>query len=88
MKRGIMFVCAIAFIVFLSSREALPALTADVNHSRIKIDFFYHGSTASVKGTADRGADLLIKITSPDRHEALRIRTCAGPIQPSRHKRH
>lgn len=47
-------------------------LTAKANHDHIKVDFFYHGSTVSVRGVSEPGTDLIIKITSPERHETLR----------------
>lgn len=47
-------------------------LTAKANHDHIKIDFLYHGSTVSVSGISDPGVDLVIKITSPEGHEALK----------------
>ncbi|MDP3298061.1 MAG: TIGR02186 family protein [Thermodesulfovibrionia bacterium] len=56
----------------LFADKASAELTLDINHSHIKIDFLYHGSEVSVKGTADRGTDLIIKITSPNGHESLR----------------
>ncbi|HXX58227.1 MAG TPA: TIGR02186 family protein [Thermodesulfovibrionales bacterium] len=47
-------------------------LTATANHDHINIDFFYHGSAVSIRGTSDPATDLVIKITSPDGHQALR----------------
>ena len=60
------------FIISVFAGRAFSALTADINHSHIKIDSFYHGSTVSVKGTKDKGTDLIIKISSPEGHESLR----------------
>ncbi|MBI5203923.1 MAG: TIGR02186 family protein [Nitrospirae bacterium] len=57
---------------FISAGTASAELTAKANHDHITIDFFYHGSTVSVKGIAEPGTDLIVKITSPERHEALR----------------
>ncbi|MDZ4383693.1 MAG: TIGR02186 family protein, partial [Thermodesulfovibrionia bacterium] len=51
---------------------ASAELTINANHNHIKIDFFYHGSTVSVKGTSDPDTDLIIKITSPEGHEVLK----------------
>lgn len=64
----------------LSVDTAFAELTAVVNHSHIKIDFLYHGSTVSVRGRADRGTDLVIKITSPVGHESLRQKGKAAGI--------
>ncbi|MBI3593000.1 MAG: TIGR02186 family protein, partial [Nitrospirae bacterium] len=58
--------------LFMSPAEASAELTATANHDRIKIDFFYHGSSVSVRGISDPGTDLVIKITSPDGHQALK----------------
>lgn len=64
------FLILIIFLFFADKASA--ELTATANHNYIKIDFFYHGSTVSVKGISDPGADLVIKITSPEGHQALR----------------
>lgn len=58
--------------LFLFAGNASAELTVEANHSRINIDFFYHGSTVGVRGTSDPGTDLVIKITSPEGHHALR----------------
>jgi uncharacterized protein (TIGR02186 family) len=58
--------------IALSGRDASAMLTAKANHDHITIDFFYHGSTVSVKGLADPGRDLVIKISSPDDHQVLK----------------
>lgn len=63
--------CAFAMI-FTVAHTSSAELTLKANHDHIKIDFFYHGSSVSVKGTADPGADLVIKIASPDSTQALR----------------
>jgi uncharacterized protein (TIGR02186 family) len=54
------------------SEQAFAELTVDANHSRIKIDFFYHGSTMSIRGISDPGVDLIIKLASSDGHEVLK----------------
>ncbi len=51
---------------------ASAVLTINANHDHITIDFFYHGSTVSVSGASDTETDLIIKITAPDGHEALK----------------
>jgi uncharacterized protein (TIGR02186 family) len=58
--------------IALSGRDASAMLTARANHDHITIDFFYHGSTVSVKGLSDPGRDLVIKIASPDGHQILK----------------
>ncbi len=60
--------CIIAAACGISSAE----LTATANHDHINIDFFYHGSTVSIRGVSDPGTDLVIKITSPEGHQALK----------------
>ncbi len=70
MKFFLMTVCAA--LVFLVAGTASAALTVTANHDHIKIDFFYHGSTVSIRGVSDPGTDLIIKITAPGGHLALR----------------
>ncbi len=67
-------VAGMALMVGRASAE----LTAKANHDHIKIDFFYHGSTVSVSGVADPGADLIIKIASPESHETLKEKGKVG----------
>ena len=55
----------------ISSGTASAQLTAMANHDNIKIDFFYHGSSVSVKGVSDADTDLVIKIAAPEGHESL-----------------
>ena len=59
-------------MTMLFSVQASAELTAIANHDHISIDFFYHGSNVSVRGVSDPDADLIIKITSPEEHQALR----------------
>lgn len=61
-----------AAFIFGMSGTAAANLTATANHDHIKIDFFYHGSSVSVRGVSDPGTDLIIKIASPDGHQVLR----------------
>jgi len=68
-------VFALIFAVFallLMAERASAELTATANHDHIKIDFFYHGSTVSVRGISEPNTDLIIKITSPEQHQELR----------------
>jgi Putative transmembrane protein (Alph_Pro_TM) len=60
--------------------DASAALTAKANHDHIKIDFFYHGSTVSVRGISDPGVDLIIKITSPEGHQVLKQKGKVGGV--------
>ena len=62
--------CTAALLFYCSSSSA--ELTINANHDHITIDFFYHGSTVSVSGASDTETDLVIKITAPDGHEALK----------------
>jgi len=57
---------------------ASAMLTAKANHDHITIDFFYHGSTVSVRGISDPGTDLVIKITSPEGHQLLKKKGKVG----------
>ncbi|MEK6581154.1 MAG: TIGR02186 family protein [Nitrospirota bacterium] len=58
--------------IFIFSAKASAELTIKANHDHITIDFFYHGSSVSVKGISEPGTDLIVKITSSEGHEALR----------------
>jgi uncharacterized protein (TIGR02186 family) len=61
-------VCIMAAACDISSAE----LTATANHDHVNIDFFYHGSTVSIRGVSDPGTDLIIKIAAPEGHQALK----------------
>lgn len=70
----IMLMVSLVVVAILSvfPNEASALLTAKINHDRIKIDLFYHGSKMSVSGEADKDVDLIIKITSPEGDQVLR----------------
>jgi uncharacterized protein (TIGR02186 family) len=63
---------AICIFQFAISNNAFAMLTAKANHDHITIDFFYHGSTVSVRGISEPGVDLVIKMTSPEGHQVLK----------------
>jgi uncharacterized protein (TIGR02186 family) len=63
--------------VFLAG-NAFAMLTAKANHDHITIDFFYHGSTVSVRGISDPDVDLVIKMTSPEGHQLLKQKGKVG----------
>ncbi|HUI67486.1 MAG TPA: TIGR02186 family protein [Nitrospirota bacterium] len=78
---GIAMITALAFIfilVFTGSASAM--LTARANHDHITIDFFYHGSTVSVRGESDPNVDLVIKITAPEEHQVLKQKGKVGGL--------
>jgi uncharacterized protein (TIGR02186 family) len=61
--------------------DAAEALTIKVNHDHINIDFFYNGSTVSVKGSAGKGTDLVVTIASAEQHkQTLRQKGHVGGI--------
>ena len=62
----------------LFTTNASADLTIKANHDHIKIDAFYHGSTVSVRGEADSGTDIVVKITSPNGHQFLKKKGKAG----------
>lgn len=70
----------IALFLFLSFQTANAKLTATANHDHISIDFFYHGSTVSVRGISDPGTDLIIKFTSDEGSESLRKKGKVGGL--------
>jgi uncharacterized protein (TIGR02186 family) len=76
MLSGIM----ICLAVLMVAGNASATLTAKANHDHINIDFFYHGSTVSVKGITEPGTDLIIKIASPEGHESLKEKGKVGGI--------
>lgn len=67
---GIVLLCLLS--TFVVSGTASAQLTAKANHDHISIDFFYHGSSVSVRGVSDPGTDLIIKIASAEGEQALR----------------
>ncbi|MDD1751074.1 MAG: TIGR02186 family protein [Methanothrix sp.] len=64
----------------VQARPASAMLTAKANHDHITIDFFYHGSSVSVKGESDPGVDLIVKITSPEGHQVLKQKGKVGGV--------
>lgn len=77
------FIFAFLIAVSLVGATAGPVsaeLTVTANHDHINIDFFYHGSSVSVRGTSDPGTDLVIKINAPEGHHALRQKGKVGGL--------
>lgn len=72
----LLFICSTALIGLLLSLFApspcSAELTIKANHDHIKIDFFYHGDELTVSGTSDPGADIIVKITSPESHQVFK----------------
>lgn len=64
--------------LFMSAGTASAQLTATANHDHITVDFFYHGSTVSVRGVSDPDTDLIIKVTSEDGNQTLRKKGKVG----------
>jgi uncharacterized protein (TIGR02186 family) len=62
------------------AKTASAMLTAKANHDHISIDFFYHGSTVSIKGEADPGVDLVIKVTDPAGHHVMKQKGKVGGL--------
>ncbi len=71
LKSAAFFVFACSLVYVLSTGTASAKLTAIANHDHITIDFFYHGSSVSVRGEADPGTDVIIKITDPEGHHVV-----------------
>jgi uncharacterized protein (TIGR02186 family) len=86
MKRGRIFGYLLITLTVTASLLAMLAgpasaeLTVTANHDHINIDFFYHGSSVSVRGTADPGTDLVIKISAPEGHHVLRQKGKVGGL--------
>ncbi len=72
------FMLLFALLQLVSAKPASAMLTARANHDHITIDFFYHGSTVSVKGESDPGVDLIVKITSPEGHQVMKQKGKVG----------
>ncbi len=71
-KIGLFLFLEFLILNFQFAGTASAMLTAKANHDHITIDFFYHGSSVSIKGESDANVDLVIKITSPEGHQVLK----------------
>ena len=69
-----------ALVLVMSFQTANAQLTATANHDHISVDFFYHGSTMSVRGVSDPGTDIIIKLTSDDGTQTLRKKGKVGGL--------
>ena len=70
---GLAVIAAFVFMITFGFADTASAmLTAKANHDHITIDFFYHGSSVSVRGISEPATDLVIKITSPEGHQVLK----------------
>lgn len=67
-------------LLSISQGELSAELTTKANHDHINIDFFYHGSSVSIRGVSDPGTDLVIKITSEGGHHSLRQKGKVGVL--------
>jgi len=79
-KVAALFIMAFAVVSMTFAGQASAMLTAKANHDHITIDFFYHGSTVSVRGISEPGTDLIIKITSPEGHQLLKQKGKVGGV--------
>ena len=73
-SKKVLFFIKLVLLTFLCpfADDAYADLTAKANHDHITIDSFYHGSTVSIRGTAEPGMDLIIKVSSEDTRQSLR----------------
>ena len=74
------FYVAVMFLFAFFTGRASAQLTATANHDHITVDFFYHGSTVSVRGISDPDTDLIIKLTCDDDHQVLRKKGKVGGL--------
>lgn len=74
----LLLMLVLSLVQLVTAKPASAKLTAVANHDHITIDFFYHGSTVSIKGESDPGVDLVIKITSPEGHQVLKEKGKVG----------
>lgn len=79
-KTFIFFQVMFISVLVLFMNTASAQLTAKANHDHITIDFFYHGSTVSVRGISDPDTDLIIKLTSQDSQQVLREKGKVGGV--------
>jgi uncharacterized protein (TIGR02186 family) len=77
-KHFLIFPILAVLLLFVSAGMASAQLTATANHDHISVDFFYHGSTISVRGVSDPSTDLIIKVTSEDGTQTLRKKGKVG----------
>jgi uncharacterized protein (TIGR02186 family) len=77
-KAAVVFHILVIFLLFLSVGVAFAQLTVQANHSHIKIGFFYHGGTVSLRGISDPDTDIVLKLTSADGHQTLRKKGKVG----------
>lgn len=59
---------------------AWAKLTARTNHDNVEVDFFFHGSSVSVKGESEPEIEYIIKVTSPESHQVLRQKGRVGGV--------
>ena len=76
----LMLLLVFSLFQLVTAKPASAMLTARANHDHITIDFFYHGSSVSVKGESDPGVDLIIKVTSPEGHQVLKQKGKVGGL--------
>lgn len=74
------FSTAVVLAGILFAGDAAAMLTAKANHDHITIDFFYHGSTVSVRGESEPGVDLVIKIASPEGRQVFKQKGKVGGV--------
>jgi len=67
-------------VLITTPAPASAKLTARANHDHIGINFFYHGSTVSVSGVSDPDADIVVKISAPETHQALKKKGKVGGV--------
>ncbi|MEW6410158.1 MAG: TIGR02186 family protein [Nitrospirota bacterium] len=72
LKAILSFIVCFLFGLIITETMASAELTVKINHDHIKVDFFYHGDKIGISGVSDSIGDLIVKITSPEGHQALR----------------
>jgi len=78
---------ALSVLSFIFPCETSADLMVKADHDNIKIGFFYHGDTVTISGDLDAGRygdqdpiDLVVKIASPDSHQAFRKKGKVGGL--------
>jgi uncharacterized protein (TIGR02186 family) len=75
-----LLILTFSLLNLFGAKSASAMLTAKANHDHISIDFFYHGSTVSIKGEADPGVDLVIKMTDHAGHHVMKEKGKVGGL--------
>jgi len=72
--------CVAMAFLFGTPITANAKLTVNANHDHVGITFFYHGSSVGISGISDPDADIIVKISAPEAHQALKRKGKVGGV--------